>query len=146
MGGVRCSNMLDNTHNLSSPVNIHSSLNCVVSDLVHSVEWNCNGENIPKKSSFKFLTWDSPIAQKHGSIYPTYQKIWKMDQISETCSTCRNATSGRCSLICGQIIVKGNCLSPRFLTKLLQVTNVLQSLLLNKKNSFLSTVPLVFVR
>ena len=40
-----------------------------------------------ERSNFKFLTWDSPIAQKHGSTYPTYQKVWKMDQISETCST-----------------------------------------------------------
>ena len=30
---------------------------------VHSVEWNCNGENI-KESAVNFLTWYSPIAQK----------------------------------------------------------------------------------
>ena len=39
-----------------------------------------------------------------------------------------NTTSGRFSLIHGYIIVKLNFLSPRFLTNLLQVLNVLQSL------------------
>ena len=99
-----------------------------------------------KRSSFKFLTWDSPISQKHSSTYPTYQKIWKKDHISETCSTLETQLLAGFSLICGEIIVKGNCLSPRFLKKLLQVINVLPSLLLNKKNSFLSKVPLVFIR
>ena len=58
----------------------------------------------------------------------------------------RNATSGK-------FLVNmwlNNCESKlpfaRFLKKLLQVTNVLQSLLLNKKNSFLLTVHLVFIR
>ena len=48
----------------------------------------------------------------------------------------RNATSGRFIVNMWVNNCERNCLSPRFLKKLLQVTYVLQSLLLNKKNSF----------
>ena len=58
------------------------------------MEWNRNGENI-KEAALNFLTWDSPIGQKHGSTYPTYQKIWKKRPNIGNMQHFRNATSGR---------------------------------------------------
>ena len=43
---------------------------------------------------------DSPIAQKYGSTYPTYQKVREIDQISGTCCALEGATFGRFSLLC----------------------------------------------